>query len=231
MRQVTFVVGTGRAGSTALTRILHGHPEIMGLSELWFSIGPRGLPTEPVDGPGFWRLLSKPRAGLDAAIRSGAYAPEILYPRRPGRFSAESGIPAICLVLLPALTDDPDALYDELAAEIPGWPSRPAAGHWLALFDLLRRRFGRSTVVERSGYSLRLVPALRKAFPQAHFVHLYRDGPDCALSMSRHPGFRMITLLQELCARAGVPTMESLKPAHAAQLPPELAALPPDPYS
>jgi hypothetical protein len=28
------------------------------------------------------------------------------------------------------------------------------------------------------------------AVSAARFVHLYRDGPDCALSMSRHPAFR-----------------------------------------
>jgi hypothetical protein len=85
-------------------------------------------------------------------------------------------------------------------------------------------------VVERSGYSLRLVPALRATFPDARFVHLYRDGPDCALSMSRHPGFRMITLLLEMCERVGVPSIEALSPAHAAQLPPDLAALLSDRY-
>lgn len=231
MPPITFVVGTGRAGSTALTRILHAHPEILSLSELWFSIGPRGLPVDPLDGPRFWRLLSKPRAGLDTMIRSGAYAPEILYPQRPGRFSVESGgIPAICLIPLPALTDDPDALYDELAAEITRWPIRPASAHWSTLFGLLLQRFDRQVVVERSGYSLRLVPALRRTFPEARFVHLYRDGPDCALSMSRHPGFRMITLLLEMCERVGVPTIESITPAHAAQLPPDLASLLSDRY-
>lgn len=231
MRRVTFVVGTGRAGSTAVSRLLHAHPDVLSLSELWFSVGPRGLPAGELDGARFWRLLSRPRPGLDAAIRSGAYAPELLYPRLGhGRFSAETGIPALCLTPLPALTGDPDGLHDELAAEVPGWPARTAAAHWAALFDRLCDRFGRTVVVERSGYSLRLVPALRAAFPAARFVHLHRHGPDCALSMSRHPGFRMITLLLEMCERVGVAGIEELTPAHAAQLPPDLAALLTDRY-
>jgi hypothetical protein len=45
-------------------------------------------------------------------------------------------------------------------------------------------------VVERSASSLHLIPLLHAQFPAARFVHLYRDGPDCALSMSRHPAFR-----------------------------------------
>ena len=28
-------------------------------------------------------------------------------------------------------------------------------------------------------------------FPAARFVRLYRDGPDCALSMRRHPAFAL----------------------------------------
>ncbi|GAA1695568.1 hypothetical protein GCM10009765_50980 [Fodinicola feengrottensis] len=230
MRQVTFVVGTGRAGSTALTSVLQAHPDVLSLSELWFSIGPRGFRPGPLDGQRFWRLLAKPRPGLDAAIRSGAQAPEILYPRRPGRFTAQSGIPAISLVPLPALSDDPDGLYDELAAEVPTWPERSTTAHWLALFGWFCERFDRSAVVERSGYSLRLVPALRDTFPDARFVHLFRNGPDCALSMKDHPGFRMIVLLLEMCERVGVRTIEDLTPAHAAQLPPDLAPLLSDTY-
>jgi hypothetical protein len=35
-----------------------------------------------------------------------------------------------------------------------------------------------------------MIPLLHAQFPAARFVHLHRDGPDCALSMSRHPAFR-----------------------------------------
>jgi hypothetical protein len=44
--------------------------------------------------------------------------------------------------------------------------------------------------VERSASSLHMIPLLHAQFPAARFVHLHRDGPDCALSMSRHPAFR-----------------------------------------
>ena len=45
-------------------------------------------------------------------------------------------------------------------------------------------------MVERSASSLHLIPLLHAQFPAARFVHLYRDGPDCALSIHRHPAFR-----------------------------------------
>jgi putative sulfotransferase len=69
------------------------------------------------------------------------------------------------------------------------------------VFEWLRVRFGKKMWVERSGGSLRAVPRLAKSFPQARFVHIVRDGRDCAISMSRHPGFRMMmacTILSQI---------------------------------
>jgi hypothetical protein len=59
-------------------------------------------------------------------------------------------IPAICRMTLPMLTDDPDALYDE----VPGWPARftEAAG----LVDP-----GRRPASDRLGP--RLLAALRRS--------------------------------------------------------------------
>jgi hypothetical protein len=52
-------------------------------------------------------------------------------------------------------------------------------------------------VVERSAMSLSSVPWLRKTFPDAKFVHLFRNGPDTAVSMSEHTGFRLMALIQD----------------------------------
>lgn len=228
MRPLTFVVGTGRAGSTALTRILHAHPDVLSLNELLAAVHGRAFPPGPVTGPEFWRILAEPQHVFDTAIRSGTAMPELLYHRRPGRFSAErEGIPALCLMPLPTLVEsgaETDALFDELAAVVPSWPSRPVAGQWRALFDWLCVRFGRRVVVERSGFSLGHLPGLRATFPEARYVHLFRDGPDCALSMSRHPGYRTILLMHRISELTGVPVNE-IRPEHRAGLPPELTAL------
>jgi len=224
-RPVTFVVGTGRSGSTALTRILHGHPDVLSLNELLAVVHGRAFGPDPVDGAQFWRVLADPQPVFNAMIRSGAAMPELLYHRKPGRFRAETGIPAICLMPLPALSEDPDGLFDELSAEIAGWPRRYLPEQWTALFDWLCRRFGRQVVVERSGFSLGAVPALRAAFPHARFVHLYRRGPDCALSMSRHPGYRLIMLMIQMAAQVGVAGIGELRPEHRELLPPDLAPL------
>ncbi|ONK15834.1 sulfotransferase [Streptomyces sp. MP131-18] len=228
MESVTFVVGTGRSGSTALSAILRAHPHVLSLNELFASLmsPERAFPAEPVTGEEFWRLLSRPNRTFDALVRSGVPMGEFLYPRRPGRYSADgTGIPLLCMMVLPHLTDDPDGLLDELGPRIVPWPRRPAAGHFAAFFRLLRDRFGRRAVVERSGYSLRWVPHLHRAFPRARFVHLHRNGPDCAVSMSRHIGYRKIMLVTEALGIAGVASSSQLTERHLAALPPRLAGL------
>ncbi|GHG74476.1 sulfotransferase [Streptomyces griseocarneus] len=226
MRTLTFVVGTGRSGSTALSGIVNAHPDVLSLNELLSSVQSRGFPEGPLGGEEFWRLLAGPNAMFERMIRSGVPMPEFLYTRRPGRFATDTtGIPALCLMVLPHLTDDPDGLFDELEKQVCRWPDRTAAEHYEALFDLLCARFGRTAVVERSGYSAERIPLLRQVFPQAHFVHLFRDGPDCALSMSRHTGFRLILLLREILARTGAERPGDLTEDQVRSLPPELSEL------
>ncbi|MFE2163753.1 sulfotransferase family protein [Streptomyces sp. NPDC059447] len=226
MRTLTFVVGTGRSGSTALSGILNAHPDVLSLNELLSSVQSRGFPEGRLSGGEFWRLLADPNPLFERMIRNGVPMPEFLYTRRPGRFATDTtGIPALSLMVLPHLSDDPDALFDELEKQVRGWSERTAASHYETLFGLLCARFGRTAVVERSGYSLERVPLLRRVFPQARFVHLFRDGPDCALSMSRHTGYRLIFLLREILARTGAERVEELTEEQIRALPPELSPL------
>ncbi|MFJ3306779.1 sulfotransferase family protein [Streptomyces sp. NPDC086549] len=226
MRSLTFVIGTGRSGSTALSRILNSHPDVLSLNEFMASVGDAAFPEGKVTGEEFWQSLFRPAPHFERMIRSGLPLPEFLYTRRPGRYTAKTtGIPALSLMVLPHLSDDPDGLLDELCAAVVRWPVRTAAEHHRALFGLLCARFGRTAVVERSGYSTGWAPRLRAAFPDARFVHLFRDGPDCALSMSRHPGYRTISLLREIKARAGIDSFADLTDAHARSLPADLSPL------
>jgi hypothetical protein len=204
-RPLAFAVGSGRCGSTALSCVLRHHPDILSLSELFSSLEPHPFPEGPLTGEEFWRLLATPRPFTSAVMRDG-FLPRL--NQGPGSTEPSSAqlpslplIPPVAMSTLPHLTDTPGALFTELGRELPGWPRRPVAGHFRALFDFLGERFARHVVVERSGYSLRLVPRLRVLFPEAGFVHLHRDGPDTALSMSRHPVFRMIQFLMERAAR------------------------------
>jgi hypothetical protein len=218
---ITFVVGTGRCGSTAVSRVLHQHPDVLSVSELLIGLLPTLNPEFPaIDGSGMWRELTTPSPLWDAIFRAGLTPPEICYPFGRGRFDpAVTGMPPITYSMLPMLSDDPDALFDRLAAEVPTWPVRGAAGHYRALFAFLGEMFGTRVTVERSGAMLGLVPQLRELFPEARFVHLHRDGPDSALSMSRHPLYRAYALTMEVHNAMGGP------PASEEELPERLRGL------
>ncbi|MEV0650680.1 hypothetical protein AB0I28_36045 [Phytomonospora sp. NPDC050363] len=230
MRPTTFIVGTGRSGSSALSRILNAHPEVLSLNEMLAALTPVALPEGQIPGTEFWAILSGPNGIFDLMTRSGAALPEFLYTRRPGRFSADNGIPALALMTLPPLTEDPDTALDELEPVVCSWPAREIAGHYEALFDHLSGRYGGKVVVERSGYSVSWIPRLREVFGEARFVHLYRDGPDCAVSMSRHPGYRMIYHLRLMVEMCGLTSIDELGEEQVRTLPPELAGLFADPF-
>jgi hypothetical protein len=197
--RVTFVVGTGRCGSTMLSRLLSLHPDVLSVSEFFCTMAPGSadLPTGDIDGQRLWRLLSSPEPSLDGIVRAGLATPELCYPYGRGRFDVATGVPRISHMTLPTLSDDPDALFDVLAAEVPSWPVRPAASQLRALFEYLARLLGRAVIVERTAGSLLFTQRLHQMFGDARFVHFYRSGPDCALSMSTHPGVRPMALMEQ----------------------------------
>jgi hypothetical protein len=190
---LTFVVGTGRCGSTMLSRVLHLHPDVLSVSELFHLLmDGNEIVSRPMDGRELWRRLTEVSPNLDGLIQAGLKTPEVAYPYEFGRFNPVDGVPGICHHVLSLISDDPDTLFDRLAAEVPAWPQRPAADQYRALFATLAGMLGRRVIVERSGGSLIQVAQLRQLFPEARFVLIYRDGPDCALSMSRHSAMRLV---------------------------------------
>jgi hypothetical protein len=204
-----------------LSRLLRLHPDVLSLSE-FFGIarlasggGPKGVPAGDLTGAQLWRLLASTFPPLDAMIAAGLRTSEMAYPG--GRFTTDTGIPLVSQYMLPVLRpEDPDGLFDLLAAEIPTWPQRPAAEQYLALFGYLAELLDRPVVVERSASSLQLIPVLHRLFPQARFVHLYRNGPDCALSMSKHPAFRREILALGAMRSTGLPPGTPLHEVDAA---------------
>jgi nucleoside-diphosphate-sugar epimerase len=227
LRSLTFVVTAGRSGSTAVSGILSSHPEVLSLSEFFLCLRTMLPPrTGVISAAAFWKALSAPHPVFDALVRGGAGMPEFLYPWLPGtRFSAGSGgIPAVCMTVLPHLSGDPDQVFGELAAEVPSWPDQPAAQHCVQLFAWLAARFGGTVAVERSGFSLGSVPWMRRHFPGARFVHLHRNGPDSAVSMSRHTGFRLLLVFLEAMGALDLRALEDGAPERAAAFDP--AALP-----
>lgn len=138
-------------------------------------------------------------------IRLDIAMDEILY--RPGsssRFTPDAGIPPLLLVTLPHLTDEPEALFDEIGEYVRGLGPAPIGDQYRRLFGWMCGRLGRALWVERSGGSITLLPHLLAHFPDARFVHMYRDGRECAISMSRHHGYRLSAIVLRMQRRLGV---------------------------
>ncbi len=132
-------------------------------------------------------------------VRHGCEVEEMIYPLRPGsRFDRTTGVPAVMFAALPHLTQNPDALFEELRSFVMQLDPALPAIQYQRVFEWLRRRFRKRVWVERSGGSVRGVSRLAQAFPDARFIHMIRDGRDCALSMSRQLAFRLhaVTTIQ-----------------------------------
>lgn len=230
-----FVVGTGRCGSTMLSALLREHAHVLSLSEVLSFVTDLGgriaetfSPT-PIDAAAAWRVLAGAHPKQTTMLRHDVVMPEVLYRPSPRtRFDEVTGVPAILQTALPHLSDDPDALYAELEAFVATRPVAPIAAHQAAVFDWLAQRFGKRTWIERSGGSLRVVQRLREAFPEARFLHLVRDGRACALSMSKHLGFRMALLGMQLTEILGVDPYESSDRTWIGDLPDELVSFLPE---
>lgn len=188
-----FVVGTGRCGSTLLSRMLMESPEMASLFEFF-----NGLPGDRFgagvrNGAEVWEIVSRPHQFVTMVTSRGHRVEEIVYPYdRPGvRFRREDDVPWILVSMLPRLTEEPDALFDECRAFLLAQPSRSLPEHYRAFFSWLARQCGRTMWNERSGSSIEYLPALAQAFPDARFVHLHRAGEEVALSMREHAAFRL----------------------------------------
>ena len=226
-----FVVSSGRCGSTLVSNLLRLHPDILSLSELLIMLMPGALPGGgPVQGPQFWALLSTPRKRMTLMYQLGIVFDEVLY--RPGqgrRFTAETGVPPILLTALPHLTDEPEALYDEIHDFVIDQGAHTVAQHYLRLFDWLRQRFKRKIWVERSGSILANLGDLMANFPDARYVHLYRDGRECAISMASHSAFRLSMITGELASHIGIDPFNTDEPPNG-EVPAELRTLMPDSF-
>jgi hypothetical protein len=235
MHAPVFVVGTGRCGSTMVSNLLNGHPRVLSVSEFFTSITDLGgriteaFPEGSIDGADFWRIIAAVPPKLATMMRHGAAMDEVLYRPSPGaRFTADGGVPAILQTTLPHLTPEHDALFAALEGYVTALSPAPVGEQYSRLFAELARRFGRTVWVERSGGSLRLASRLRRAFPSARFVHIVRDGRDCAISMSKHYGFRMALVAMQLTEILGVDPFESRDRAWEPDVPDELVPFLPE---
>lgn len=183
------IVGTGRCGSTILTKILHKHKDILSLSECWPQRVnlPKIFKKRIYTAKHFWQLLSKPMAddmyniALQYRIRE---VPEIAVKERI----------YFKRIALPTLDDNYSDLYNELErAFLKSQPAYPAE-HIHIIFNYLKMRFNKKIWVERSGGNIDYLHKLYEMWPDIKIIHMYRNGIDCSISMLHHKAYRLIIL-------------------------------------
>jgi len=200
----TFIVSTGRCGSTLVSRLVRMHPDILSVSEFFMSLATRAFAKKVMNGEQFWKLLSVAHAGEKLVFNPEALVDEFLYPYGPKSQFNRDNLPPLLFVVLPHLTDDHDALYAELEPIIRARPKAHISMHFVFLFNWLRQRFERKMWVERSGASLTFLPVLKDMYPDAKYIHVYRDGRDVAMSMVNHSPTRLHAHAWQLAGRFGI---------------------------
>ncbi|MDE0144423.1 MAG: sulfotransferase [Nitrospira sp.] len=202
-----FVVSTGRCGSTMLSDMIRRHPDLLSVSEFFTSLSSKAFVHSRAEwsGEAVYQRLNRLSPGGRALLKNGLYPDEFLYTRESGgRYRPEEVPPILCATLPHLSADSHEELWDELASVIRSRPGGALADHYRFVFEWLAHRFGKKTWIERSGGSLLYVPALARLFPDARFVHIYRDGRDTAMSMYRHPFFRLRVQAAQLLRRMGM---------------------------
>jgi hypothetical protein len=193
-----FVIGTGRCGSTLLSRMLAEHREMAAVHECFTGLDwSRRFAPGLIDGPAVADLLGAEQPVTTEVLARGYTADEIAYPfgtpaarHRPG-----DPVPWLLITMISRLTDDPHPLFEAFLDTARSRPAATMAEHYDALFDWLAAHVGASMWVERSGSSLEYLGELDALFPHARFVHIHRDGHEAALSIRAHPFFRLAVCL------------------------------------
>jgi putative sulfotransferase len=203
------VLGTGRCGSTMLSRLLAVEKDTLSISESMVTIKGRMLltPDAEYDGSEYWTMINRPPGSgtvvnliLQMDFRDAQYC----YPEN-GRFGADRvHVPPILRIALPGITPDPDGLYDYLAVRVPEFPRQTVARHHRMMLDVLADTLGRSRWVERTGASSMVAYPWLLANPDAKVVHLTRNVADTVRSMSKHPAFQLSEIRHQFHTRYGV---------------------------
>ena len=195
-----FIVGTGRCGSTMLSKMIDLHPRVAVLSEFLVSLDfRRKFGERPVAGAELAELIDCGLASTGEFKKIAVHlaTPEITFdqnaaPKPVDASSYKDGVlPDVMLLPLGHLFDDPEQMFHEIVAFAREQPVRMLSEHYDHLFAWIAGRAGKQGWIERSGGSIANLPELVELFPQGKFLHLHRDPLDTALSMQRHNHFRL----------------------------------------
>ena len=185
--QPIIIVGTGRCGSTMLSNALFRYEPILVLSEFFSTLSSKAFVKTNLNGMEFCSILADLRPIFKHLFQHKINIEE--YANVENEF-----VPPMLVNTLPALTKEASTLYQEMIKYFSELPKMSISDLYMNLFDWLRRYFNKNIWIERSGSSLEYVDSLVELFPNARFIHIYRNGLDCAVSMSKHYGFKAAML-------------------------------------
>jgi hypothetical protein len=193
-RRDRFVVGTGRCGSTLLSKMLARNDSVLSLFEFFSGIDQFfRFRTDPVAGSELAARLEEDHPMLTMVLRRGYDVPEVAYPFDSplAKLSRQDPIPWTLAIAVARVSDDPDALFGEMLDAARAQPTQLLSAHYRSLLDWLSARTGKRLWIERSGSSMDFAAELKAFFPGARFVHLHRDGHETALSMREYSVLRL----------------------------------------
>jgi len=196
-----FIVGTGRCGSTILSKMMNLHPDVAVFSEFLIAMDfTKKFGERQVSGDELADIID-----CGVAAGSGAFkkivahlvTPEVVFeggvtslPKDASKYR-DNVFPDMLLLPLPHLFDEPAEVFEELVKFARAQPVRALSQHYLAIFEWLTRKAGKTIWIERSGGSIAWMSEMIDLFPDAKFLHLHRNPLDVALSMQRHNHFRV----------------------------------------
>jgi putative sulfotransferase len=195
-----FIVGTGRCGSTLLSEMLGKNTSTLSIFEFFTGLDwSKRFAREPVNGDEFAALISAEQPIINMVLGRGYRVEEVTYPFSvESRYQPGDPTPWILVSMLGRMSENPDALFDDVIAFARALPKQYLRKHYSQLFDWLTERAGRRCWIERSGSSIDYLGSLHSFFPEAKFVHLHRDGRETALSMREHAPYRLaVTFLYD----------------------------------
>ncbi|MEL6103504.1 MAG: sulfotransferase [Pseudomonadota bacterium] len=199
-----FIVGTGRCGSTLMSKLIHRHKDILSLSEVFTTFTTKAFVSRQLDGVAFWKMLNHASPVLRKSITPKTSPAEFTYPLGPCDRYGLDDLPACLMMTLPHLSEHPDALHAELRPVIEARPRAPLADQYRFWFDWLTVRHGKTMWIERTGSSLTMVKAITRVFPDAKFVHIHRDGRETALSMRAFQPMRVFLHMRNRLKTFGI---------------------------
>lgn len=204
-----FIVGTGRCGSTLMSEVVARHPNILSLSEVFTSFTTRALYNRRLKSSDFIKMLHEPAPTLKTAMTPESAPSEFTYKFNEGSKYSLEDLPTCMRMILPRFSDTPDELYDIMLEEVRGWSEGSLADWYVRWFGWLRDHHDKSLWIERTGTSITMVKALARMFPDAKFVHIYRDGRETALSIRNFRPIRIFLHIRNRLRLVGVDILKT----------------------